>query len=565
MSYDFDVCVIGSGAGGGPVAFSLARAGYSVALIEKGPWLKEGDFFKDEIRECRRKLFTPKLEDEPHVIEERDGGEWSARPTFETGWDFWNGSMVGGATNIMSGFFLRQKPQDFKLRSTFGPIEGAEVVDWPISYEDLEPYYALVEREVGVSGKVRPHPFQEPRSTPDFPFPPTAEHPLAEWIDRAGRRLGAHPFPLPRAVLPYGVNGRRGCSYSGYCGNYGCATGAKGSSRAALLDRAVAGGRCEIRANCMAARIESDESGRARTLEYIDASGRRERLSAKIFALACQPIETVRLLLMSGGPKHPAGIGNNTGQVGRYLLFSVGSSAEGAFPYAKFPEKATELALQLPFINRTIQDWYVIDDARFGPRAKGGSMDFMFVHPNPIALGRFFALSNGQRLVWGERLKRDLREYISSGRNVMTEIFSDWLPLPECRVSLDPRVRDRWGLPVARVRMDYHPQHRKVGAYLAERAAEVLSEAGAEGIVTVAEGSPATNLPAGACRFGTDPESSVLDPECRAHDCENLFVTDGSFMPTAGSVPPTWTIYANSFRVADRMIAQLGGGGSVLG
>jgi choline dehydrogenase-like flavoprotein len=198
---DFDVCVIGSGAGGGAVAWRLAMAGRRVLVLEKGPWFKEADFFKDELACCRRTLYTPDLKDEQHVIEERTEGGWEGTPTSESGSDYWNGNMVGGSSNLMSGFFHRMKPIDFRLRSEFGPIAGANVADWPITYDDLEPYYAEVERVVGVSGRVVAHPFLEPRSTPDFPYPPTAEHPVAAWIDQACTTLGYRALPLPRAIL----------------------------------------------------------------------------------------------------------------------------------------------------------------------------------------------------------------------------------------------------------------------------------------------------------------------------------------------------------------------------
>lgn len=556
---DCDVCVIGSGAGGGPVALTVSSAGHSVVVLEKGPWLKEGDFFKDEIGDCRRRRFTPHLKDEPHSIETaNDDGSWSAESTLKSGWDFWNAVMVGGGTNLMSGFFLRMKPTDFALRSTFGPIEGADIQDWPISYDDMEPFYAKVEREVGISGRVISHPFQEPRSTPDFPFPPTAEHPLASWLDSAGQQAGVHPFPLPRAILSTPLGERGSCSYSGYCGNHGCSTGAKGSSRAALLNRAVATGNCEVRANSTAVKIITDSKGRAREVEYRNEKGEIRKISARIVVVACQPIETSRLLLLSTSDRFPYGLANNNRMVGKHLLFSAGSGAEGAFPYDHFSEeKIRELRSPQPFINRTVHDWYTIRDKDFGPPCKGGSMDFMFVHPNPISLARFFAFSNDDKLVWGTRLKNDLKRYINDARHVMVEVFSDWLPTSDCNVSLDPSLKDRWGVPVAKVRYKKHPRQREIAKYLAKRAGDVLKAIGAHEIEITGSGGPSTNLPAGSCRFGKDPKTSVLDPDCRAHEVENLFVTDGSFMPTGGSVPYTWTIYANSFRVAEKIVKQL--------
>jgi len=236
MNTDFDVCIVGSGAGAGPVALTLAEAGYSVVVLEKGPWFKEKDFYKDELA-FRYGAYSPNLHDEQHVIEKPDGnGGWTSKPTSDSGRSFWRGNCVGGSSNFMSGFFYRLKPEDFRLLSTFGPIEGANLADWPISYEDLEPYYTKVESIVGVSGRVVQHPNLEQRSTTDFPYPPTLEHPFSGWFDGACLKLGLHPLPTPRAILSSMNMMRQSCGYSGWCGSYGCATGAKGSSRAALLN-----------------------------------------------------------------------------------------------------------------------------------------------------------------------------------------------------------------------------------------------------------------------------------------------------------------------------------------
>ena len=563
MAKDFDLCVIGSGAGGGPPAYVAARAGYSVVVLEKGPWLREGDFFKDEIACCRRSVYQSDPRQEPQVVEREgaDGG-WVSRPTSESGRSFWNGNCVGGASNFMSGYFHRLKPVDFHLLSTFGPVAGANVADWPIGYPDLEPYYTKVETEVGVSGRVVSHPHQEPRSTADFPYPPVAEHPIARLIDTACGELGYHAIPTPRAILPAAALGRDGCSYSGYCGSYGCATGAKGSSRAALLDRAVATGRCEIRPGAMVSRLVSDRHGRLAGVEYHDGQGERRRVDARVYVVACGALESARLLLASPGPHHPDGLANGSGLVGRNLIFAGGGAGSGRLAYAgRDPQEVAALREVGPFINRSLQDWYVIDDPAFGPLAKGGIIDFLHRPPAPIARA-LRQTREGERLVWGRPLKRRLEAHFAAGADVKIEAYCDWLPHADCFVTLDPQVRDRWGLPVARIRAAFHPHNLQVGWYLAAKGAAVLARMGATEVVSFASGTPPTNLVAGTCRFGSDPKTSVLDRDCRAHEVENLFVTDGSFMPTGGSVPHTWTIYANAFRVADWIVAQLGGRGA---
>ncbi|MDM8547032.1 GMC family oxidoreductase [Candidatus Venteria ishoeyi] len=561
MNTDFDVCVIGSGAGGGPVALTLAQAGYSVLVLEKGPWFNEQDFYKDELACCLRETYTASLKDEPHVIEkEDDDGNWYSHSTYRSSDSFWNGNCVGGSSNFMSGFFHRLKPLDFQLKSRFGPIKGANVADWPISYEDLEPYYTKVEHEVGVSGRVVKHPHSEPRSTKDYPYPPTAEHPFATYIDEACTELGYHSLPMARAILSKPAMGRESCSYNGFCGAYGCATGAKGSARAALLNRAVATGRCEVRPHANVTRLRSDAKGRITHVEYLDAQEQTQHVNAKIYVLACQAIESARLLLLSTGEKYPQGLANSNGLVGKNLLFAGGGAGSGRFNYARFDaQKATALK-QYPgaFINRALQDWYVIDDPDFGPAQKGGTIDFVHLHPNPVARATR-QLRNRQGLIWGKPLQQQLKSYFSEGRSIKVEAFCDWLPIDDCFVSLDKTLKDKWQRPVAKVRTGFHVRNLQVGWYLANKSAEVLKKMGAEDVLAFASGSPPTNLIAGGCRFGDDPKTSVLNADCRAHEVDNLYVSDGSFMPTGGSVPYTWTIYANAFRVADKIVAQLGG------
>lgn len=561
---DYDVCIIGSGAGGAPVALTLAQAGYDVLVLEKGPWLTEKDFYKDELACCRRSVYTPNLKDEQHVIEDYDGKDaqgqykWASEASSESGWDFWNGNMVGGATNVMSGFFYRSKPLDFRLDSEFGPIAGANRVDWPISYENLEAYYAKVEKEVGISGRVVKHSFAEPRSTEDFPYPPTAEHPISKRFDAACKKMKCTALPTPRAILPFAAGKRRGCEYSGYCGSYGCSSGAKGSARAALLDRAVETGHCEIRSEAKVNRLVSDNSGKVTSVEYIDKHNSQHNVNARIYVVACQAIETSRLLLLSSGPRHPNGLGNNSGQVGKNLLFSAGGSGYGDFPYSKMPtDTALAMKQRGPFVNRGLQDWYEIDDKDIGGRIKGGTIDFLLRHPNPIAQANGLKW-DGDNLVWGSKLKSKLKQHFTEELSFRYETFVDWLPTDDCFVSLDSKVKDKWGMPVAKIRIGYHDHDLEVARYLQKRAESVIHKMGAVNVRGSVSGSPPQNLQAGGCRFGNDATSSVLDADCRAHDAENLFVTDGSWIPTGGSVPYTWTIYANAFRVADIIRRQLG-------
>ena len=551
--FDYDVVVVGSGAGAGPIISEMAKAGKSVLVLEKGPWFTEEDFFKDEMACCRRSIYTPKLEDEQHVLEEQlNNGDWESEPTSESGWDFWNGNVVGGASNFMSGFFYRLKPKDFRLLSEFGPIKGANVVDWPISYEDMEPYFTKAETEVGISGKVVSHKFQEPRSTEDFPYPPTVEHPVVKRIDKACEDLGLQSLPTPRAVLSQPKDERNTCEYSGYCGSYGCSSGAKGSSRAALLDDAVKTGHCEIRPLSKVYQLKSDNKGRVSEALYYDKDGHSQSVSAKIFVVACHAIETSRLLLASTGPKHPNGLGNNYSQLGKNLLFSAGGSGTGEFHYKQMDKlAASAMKTRGPFVNRGLQDWYFMDEKSFGGKAKGGIIDFLLRHPNPISKAMSTRWNDDDTLNWGHDLKRDLKSVFTESQDLRFEVFNDWLPTDNCFVSLDNSVKDKWGSAVAKVRLGYHEHDLKVGEFLAAKAEMVLKQMGASNIRSSVSGSPPANLVAGGCRFGNDIKTSVLDADCKVHDVENLYVTDGSFMPTGGSVPYTWTIYANSFRVAD--------------
>lgn len=548
----YDVCIIGSGAGGSPIAYELSNAGYKVVVLEKGENYSEEDFNKDELAVSRRDMFTPPLNEQRHVINEYgSGGEFTRYDGEESNWNFWNGSMVGGSSNLMSGYFHRMKPNDFKLRSVYGKIKGANVVDWALTYEELEPYYEKVERVVGVSGKVVEHSFLEPRSTPEFPYPALETNGVTKWFDKACEELEFTAIPTPRAVLNQNALGRNGCYYSNFCGSYGCASGAKGSARAALLQKCKA----KVVTDAFVYKLDS-ENGKVTKAHYYAKNKIRHTVNAKIFVLSAQAIESSRLLLNSKNEEFPKGMANSSGELGKNLIFSAGGSGSGRFIYENLTQEQREELMQVGvFFNRSLQDWYDYDDGC--SKFKGGTIDFLFEHQNIISRASRELYDENGNLTWGDKLAEKIQKRLTTSRVLTFEVFNDWLPTDNCSVSVDEVAKDKYGVPVGVINLYGHPHDLEVGERLSQKAVEVLEKMGAVEISYSVSASPPPNLVAGGCRFGEDPKTSVLDKNCKAHDLENLYVTDASFMPTGGSVPYTWTIYANSFRVADVIKKQL--------
>jgi choline dehydrogenase-like flavoprotein len=537
--YIYDICIIGSGAGAGPIAYELSLDGAKVVVLEKGEHYKREDFSKDEIAYTKRSIVTPPLKDEFHTIIEND----EEYTTFESNWDFWNGSVVGGSSNFMSGFFHRLHPDDFQLKTKYGKINGANVEDWVVGYDEFEPYYEKVERIVGVSGKFKPSPYEPPRSTNDFPYPPTKEHPIVDLIDKSAKEIGIDSLITPRAILSQDSNTREKCYYSNYCGSYGCSSGAKSSSREALINPALKTGNLTLIANAFVIKL-NEENKKVVSATYIDKNTNTKKIiKAKIFVVASQAIETSRLLLNSSSINFPNGLSNNNNQVGKNILFSGGGIVNGTFDNSNYP--LNKLMIEGPFVNRVIRDFYFLENK------KGGMMELLFEHANPIRKANKEKWDINGNLVWGEALYEKLNHKFNKERILSIEIFNDWLPTDNCYVSIDKNRVDKYGINVAKIAIDAHPQNVVVGEEISVYAKKLLKQMGAKDINGDISPYPPANLQAGGCRFGNDQKTSVLDKYCKSHEVENLFVTDGSFMPTGGSVPYTFTIYANSFRVAD--------------
>ncbi|RKH39509.1 GMC family oxidoreductase [Corallococcus sicarius] len=544
-----DVCIIGSGAGGAPLALELGRAGFKVVVLEKGRHYQAKDFVHDEILNSRRNFFMPLPWEEPHLV--RHG----AKARYERSNTAWTANCVGGGTVHMSGYFYRLKPVDFRLRSTLGAVPGSTVADWPISYEELAPFYDKAEAEMGVSGQAVPHPFAEPRSGP-YPLPPLDVHPVASEIDKACSALGWHSTPTARGILSKPYKGRASCAYCALCGSYGCETGAKSGTNASLIPAALATGNVELRPGSMARSVEVDRQGRAKSVVYLDKDGVTQEQPAKIIIVSATAVESARLLLNSTSSRFPQGLANGSGLVGKNLLFSSFGASRAIFRTSKQKEARPWLTDPAPFVNRSVQDFYLMPDARHGFR-KGGTLGFMWSHPNPIfaAVGLAGAGKTG---VFGKELKDRMRAYRDS-RILEFEVYAEFLPTPGTSVTVEPGVKDKYGIPVAAITLERHPADYAATRFLVERGEEVLLRLDPDHVERVGTQGETTILQHGTCRFGDDAASSVLDKHCRAHEVPNLYVVDGSFMPTAGSVPSTLTIAANSFRVADHLVRTLKG------
>lgn len=528
-----DFIVIGAGAAGGVMAKELATSGFRVVVLEQGPWLREKDFTHDEVTVMFRSGLTNDSRKQPNTFRKTSGEPAKRQQAVEYG------RMVGGGSVHYTTNYWRFHPEDFRERSLLGPVPGADLRDWPITYDELEPYYTKAEWDLGISGLGGSNPFDGPRSKP-YPLPPMPVKSSGVLFERAAKKLGLHPFPAPLAVLSQPYRGRAACVHCGFCESFGCEMGAKSSTLAALIPAAVKTGRCEIRPNSYVRKIEVGKDSRVSGAIYFDGSGREVFQRAKAAVVSANGAETPRLLLMSKSNSFPQGLANSNGNVGKYLMFDNGAMAMGVFEHPLNEYKSV-------VVTRVLHDFYRSDPKRgfYG----GGGIDGRFDY-YPAG----FALDGMPKDIpqWGIEWKRTISQYYTHMMGALAHVSC--LAVEQNNISLDDQVKDAWGLPALRVTFKNHPDDMKAVQFITERQKEILATAGARKVwvdpATIEETTYSRHL-MGSCRMGDDPRSSVVNRWNRAHDVPNLFLVDGSSLVTSARQQPTATIQALAYRAAD--------------
>jgi choline dehydrogenase-like flavoprotein len=528
-----DFIVIGAGAAGGVMAKELATAGFRVVVLEQGPWNHEKDFKHDEVTVMYRSGLTNDVKQQPNTFRKTSGESAKTQQAVEYG------RMVGGGSVHFTTNYWRFHPEDFRERSVLGAVDGADLRDWPITYDELEPYYAKAEWDLGISGMGGSNPFDGPRSRP-YPLPPMPVKSSGVLFERAAKKLGLHPFPAPLAVLSQPYRGRAACVHCGFCESFGCEVGAKSSTLAALIPAAVKTGRCEIRPNAYVRKIEAGKDGRVSGAIYFDAQKREIFQRAKAVVVSANGAETPRLLLMSKSNAFPQGLANSNGNVGKYLMLDNGAFAIGVCEHPLNEYKSV-------VVTRVLHDFYRSDPKRgfYG----GGGIDGRFdLYPAGFALDGM----PKDMPQWGAEWKRAVGQYYTSMMGALGH--TSCLAVEQNNISLDEQVKDAWGLPALRVTFKNHPDDMKAMRFILERQKEILITAGVKKVwvdPASAEETTYSRHLMGSCRMGDDPRASVVNRWNRAHDVPNLFLVDGSSLVTSGRQQPTATIQALAYRTAD--------------
>ena len=581
----FDVCVIGSGAGGGAAAYALTAGGKNVLVLECGhnPWpgldgpnLPLPRHSNDELKYALREYIEPLSRLEPRTFRQRASDTAAIHDDVNL-----LPRAVGGSFQHADCKVPRYNAFDFELKSRLEALLGAtpglaipgfgsdaasaNFADWPFSYADLEPHYAEMELLHGVQG-ADDNPFASWRSSP-FPMPPGVAMyfalVIAEGARQAslqGRLLTPHTYPGAHNTKFY--DERPPCVDCDWCSGFGCPNNSKGSPAVTTLRKALLSGRCQLRYNAKAVRLLND-GGHVSAVEYVDGAGVNRIATADAFVLAASPIESARLCLMSPTPSGET-LGDSSGQVGRNLMFHLQTNVSGFLPQRVHGQRGRAVTHGLTDFRGLEPGGDVprIFDVNGAPGVRlGGIVEFSASQGLPITDDggvAAFQLPGKSGARFGTKLKNALRDGALTQHLVSVLMQAEDAPQLTNRVDLDPSVRDVFGLPVARVTYASHPFELGVRNFYIPYQRQILELAGATRIFTVPCDTllgdpPTSHHEMGTLRMGPDAATSVTNPEGRFHDVDNLYACDGSVFPTASGYNPTCTVIAVALKIAHGM------------
>jgi choline dehydrogenase-like flavoprotein len=535
-----DVVVVGAGAAGGIVAEQLALRGLQVVLLERGAQQNFNQTGHDELRSQRTTVlgnaFGPDDRNYVREIVDLNGKVRSVLPSEGA----YNNvaACIGGGTVSYGAMAWRYLERDFRMKSTYGAPANSSLEDWPITFQDLEPFYSKAEWEIGVSGKAGANPFEPPRSKP-YPMPPLPLGLEGSMLSRAAARLKWHPFPIPMAINSVPYQGRPGCIACPHCVGFACEVNAKNATSVTVIPRAVATKLCDLRANAIAKKIVVDGRGKATGVEYFQ-SNQLYSQPCRAVVVSCSATESPRLLFNSATKLFPRGLGNRYDWVGRNLQGHAYAGAYGLFDHDTFDG--------------------------LGPGARIACCDFSHGLPDGLKGGGMMAnefirlpyLFSRQALPpelprWGAEHKQFVRKFYKRSVGLKSPVQE--MPVMESRVELAPDLKDAWGIPTLRLSGQRHPHDLEVARFMAARCEEWLKEAGA---IRTWQTHPGAGLSggqhqAGTCRMGNEPKTSVVDKYCRIHDMDNVYVVDGSVHVNNGGFNPSLTIQAIAYWVSGRI------------
>lgn len=573
-----DAVTVGAGWSAGVLAQKLTAAGLTMVSIERGPErYAHPDYAHnhDSIRNSVRKKMMQDLERESWTW--RPNPSSPALPMRQYG-SFHPGAGIGGSGAHWSGMHWRFLPSDFRYRTHYTERYGANklpagnrIRDWPLTYEELEPYYTQVDFEIGVSGQAGNlrgalidggNIFEGPRSKP-YPLPPLEATKPSLMFETACKELGYHPFPQPAGILSRAyvdISGRErsGCLYCGFCTRFGCEVDAKASAGTSLIPLALATGRYEIRTECTATRVATADTGLATGVVYMDRERREHFQPADMVFLTAYTLSNVRLMLLSRSAKHPNGLGNNHGLVGKNYTYQLW---EGPVT-GVFEGEPMNLYMGNTSTIKVIYDFNADDFDHSNVDFVGGAQIFSCLgEREPVTAVGDLPISNESGATmpadrnWGQPWKDALRKNWDSF--VPITIQGESLPYDDQFFDLDPTYTDQYGLPLLRLTFDWHDNDQRLYRFIAQRCQEIMRAMNATKIKITPELGPydysryqSTHVTGGAI-MGTDAGNSVANSYGQLWDTPNVFVAGAALYPQNAGANPTGTLLALAYRTAE--------------